>query len=262
MNIPFYIVDAFTSKQFSGNPAAVCFLEEWLDNAVLQSIAQENNLSETAFLVSKGSQFQLRWFTPAVEVELCGHATLAAAHVLFTHLNFKKDKIVFETASGNLQVRKKNDLLIMNFPANKPTIIDLPETLDAALGIKPREVWLSRNTYMALYDSEEVILALRPDFYKLGLLVVPYIIVTARGTNYDFVSRFFAPKVGIAEDPVTGSAHCTLVPYWAKRFNKNTLEAKQLSKRGGEIFCENLNDRVQIGGRAITYAVGAIQWKM
>lgn len=258
MKIPLYIVDAFTENRFSGNPAAVCPLSEWLDDTTLQSIAEENNLSETAFFVKSGDGFHLRWFTPKVEVPLCGHATLATAHVLFNHLQYDKDEIVFETMSGNLSVRRDNDLLLMNFPAKKPSVVNTPELLAGGLGVEPVEVLQSPETYLALYKSEAEIVSITPDFYKFEKLDMPYIIITAQGEKSDFVSRFFAPQVGVPEDPVTGSAHCTLVPYWADRLNKTSLHAIQVSKRRGELFCEYLNDRVQIGGKAVTYAVGEI----
>jgi len=258
MAIPLYIVDAFTDKPFSGNPAAVCPLQEWLDDSLLQSIAAENNLSETAFFVPKGDGYHLRWFTPAVEVPLCGHATLASANVLFNHLGFAHEEIVFETVSGELRVRRKDDLLLMNFPARIPQPVEAPERLIQGLGLPPVEVCQSEETYLALYENENIIRAIKPDFPVLEQLDNPDIIITAQGKTSDFVSRFFAPQVGVPEDPVTGSAHCTLIPYWAQKLNKNSLRAQQVSKRGGELFCENLGDRVQIGGKAVTYAVGEI----
>jgi PhzF family phenazine biosynthesis protein len=259
MSIPLYIVDAFTDKPFSGNPAAVCPLNEWLDDSLLQSIAAENNLSETAFFVLKGDGYHLRWFTPVVEVPLCGHATLASAYVLFNHLGFAREEIVFETVGGELRVRRKDDLLLMNFPARDPQPVEAPEQLIQGLGLAPVEVCQSEETYLVVYENENIIQAVKPDFPVLEQLDNPDIIITAQGKTSDFVSRFFAPKVGVPEDPVTGSAHCTLIPYWAQKLNKNSLRAQQVSKRGGELFCENLGDRVQIGGKAVTYAVGEIK---
>ncbi len=258
MTTPLYIVDAFTDKPFSGNPAAVCPLSEWFDDSTLQSMATENNLSETAFFVPNGDRFHLRWFTPEVEVPLCGHATLATSHVLFNHLNYSREEIVFESQSGELSVRRKGELLIMDFPVNNPTPVEIPDSLIVALGALPKEVHLSQDTYLVVYETEDNILSINPNFSLLEQVDMPYIIVTSRGTKSDFVSRFFTPKVGVPEDPVTGSAHCTLIPYWADRLNKNSLHAYQVSKRGGELFCENCGERVQIGGKAVTYAVGEI----
>ncbi len=259
MNIPLYIVDAFTNKPFSGNPAAVCPLQKWLDDSLLQSIAAENNLSETAFFIPKGDAYHLRWFTPAVEVPLCGHATLASAHVLFNHLGFIREEIVFETMRGELRIRRMDDLLLMNFPARIPQPVDTPEQLIKGLGLQPMEVCESEETFLALFENENIIRAIKPDFPVLEELHNPDIIITAQGNSSDFVSRFFAPQVGVPEDPVTGSAHCTLIPYWSQRLNKDSLRAQQVSERGGELFCENLGERVQIGGNAVTYAVGEIK---
>ncbi len=258
MAIPLYIVDAFTDKPFSGNPAAVCPLNEWRDDEILRSVAAENNLSETAFFVPDGDRFHLRWFTPEVEVPLCGHATLATSHVLFNHLNYSRDEIVFESQSGELSVRRNDELLVMDFPVNRPTAIDMPDNLIVALAALPKEVHQSQDTYLVVYETEEDVLSISPNFTLLEQVDMPYIVVTAQGTKSDFVSRFFTPKVGVPEDPVTGSAHCTLIPYWADRLNKNSLHAYQVSKRGGELFCEYCGERVQIGGKAVTYAVGEI----
>ncbi len=258
MKIPLYIVDAFTQKPFSGNPAAVCPLQEWFDDTQLLSIAAENNLSETAFFVPQDEGFHLRWFTPAVEVPLCGHATLATSHVLFNHMNFSGNEIVFESKSGPLQVKKRDNLILMNFPANTPSESSIPDHLVHALGKQPQEALQSENTLMVVYETEDDILSINPDFLALEDIDQPYIIVTAPGSESDFVSRFFGPRVGVPEDPVTGSAHCTLVPYWSKRLNKTSLYAKQVSKRGGDLFCEYFGERVEIVGRAVTYAIEEI----
>ena len=258
MGIPLYIIDAFTENRFAGNPAAVCPLAEWLDDKTLQSIAEENNLSETAFFTQENSVFRLRWFTPKVEVNLCGHATLASAYVLFKHLNYDDSQIIFETKSGQLTVKKDGDLLLMDFPAYKPLPINMPEQLIQGLGSKPLEVLQSPDTYLAVYDNEDEILSIVPDFSLIEKLDMNCVIVTAKGKKSDFVSRFFAPKMGVPEDPVTGSAHCTLIPYWAEKLNKTSLFAMQLSKRRGELCCQYLDDRVSIGGKAVTYAVGKI----
>jgi PhzF family phenazine biosynthesis protein len=258
MKIPLYVIDAFTEKLFSGNPAAVCPLPEWLNDDILQAIAGENNLSETAFFVRESNIYKLRWFTPKVEVSLCGHATLASAYVLFHYLGYRESGIVFETKSGQLKVQRDANLLMMDFPARNPISIDAPEQLVHALGAKAIEVLQSTGTYLAVYESESDILSITPDFSLTEKLDMPYVIVTAKGSSSDFVSRFFAPQVGISEDPVTGSAHCTLIPYWAKKLNKTKLYARQLSKRQGQLYCEYLVDRVKIGGKAVTYAVGEI----
>lgn len=257
MELPIYQVDAFTSAVFSGNPAAVCPLQTWLPEETLQSIAAENNLSETAFLVRKDGKFQLRWFTPACEVDLCGHATLASAHVLFRELGETKDTIRFETKSGELAVRREGDRLVLNFPARPPAEIDPDPGLVSALGGNPAEILAARD-YLIRYRSEEEVRALSPDMAALQKIDRFAFIVTAPGRDCDFVSRFFAPGKGIAEDPVTGSAHCTLVPYWAARLGKTALHARQVSARGGELFCKLLGDRVEMGGSAVLFLRGTI----
>ena len=236
----------------------MCPLQKWLDDDTLQLIAAENNLSETAFFVSKGDTFKLRWFSPKVEVPLCGHATLASAYVLFEHLNYQHPQIIFETQSGQLKVEKRKGLLAMDFPARKPVLVDTPQELIQGLGLEPLEVLQSPNTYMAVYENEENVMSISPDFLIIEKLDMEYIIITAKGNKSDFVSRFFAPRIGVPEDPVTGSAHCTLIPYWANKLNKNKLYARQLSKRQGELYCEFLGERVNIGGKAVTYAIGEI----
>ncbi len=255
MKLPIYQVDAFTSELFSGNPAAVCPLKEWLSDKTMQKIAAENNLAETAFFVPKGEIFELRWFTPKVEVDLCGHATLATAHVIFNYLKYKQSQIEFSTKSGELYVSRTKDRLILNFPATKPAKIDIPKDLIAGLNLRPLEAYKSRDI-MAVFEKEADILALNPDFEILKKLDCLGIMVTAPGTDSDFVSRFFAPRVGVNEDPVTGSAHTTLIPFWAKRLGKDKLHAFQVSERRGEIFCEYLGERVNIGGHAVTFFIG------
>ena len=257
MNIPIYQVDAFTDKPFGGNPAAVCPLEEWLSPELMQSIAAENNLSETAFFVRNDKIFELRWFTPMIEVDLCGHATLASAHVLFNHLGYSEEQIAFSTVSGELRVTRENSRLILDFPATPPSPAGIKEGLIQGLGKRPTEVHKSRD-YLAVFGSEADILSLKPNFDILGKLDCLGIIVSAKGENCDFVSRFFAPAAGIDEDPVTGSAHTTLIPFWAERLKKNILHAFQLSRRKGELFCEYAGDRVKIGGHAVTFFVGEI----
>jgi len=258
MKIPLYQVDAFTEKVFGGNPAAVCPLESWLDAALMQQIAAENNLSETAFYVKKGNKFEIRWFTPKLEIDLAGHPTLATAHVIFNHTDYDKDEITFVSGAGELIVKKSDDLLLMDFPSRAPKKVKAPESLFRGLGLEPMEVWKARD-YLVYYPSEEDILAIKPKFQELAEVDCLGIIITAPGNRSDFVSRFFAPRAGINEDPVTGSAHTTLIPFWSKRLNKKSLHAFQLSERVGELFCEDAGDRVQIGGRAITFLQGDIQ---
>jgi PhzF family phenazine biosynthesis protein len=258
MGIPIFQVDAFSSKVFGGNPAAVCLLDYWLPDNVLQSIANENNLSETAFLVGKGADYELRWFTPSVEIDLCGHATLASGFVIFSFPGTSSPVINFKTASGTLKVERSGDLLSMDFPARKPVRIDNHGIITEALGIEPVEVLRSRDL-MAVFDNESQIREISPDFDKLSELHDAFgIIVTAGGDSADFVSRFFAPNAGIPEDPVTGSSHCSLIPYWSERLGKSELYACQLSQRGGEIFGKDMGNRVRISGRAGLYSKGEI----
>ena len=258
MKIPIFQVDAFTSKLFRGNPAAVCPLEEWLPEETMQEIGAENNLSETAFFVRKGNLFGIRWFTPEMEVDLCGHATLASAHVIFNHLKYPRKQITFQSKSGELRVQRREDVLQMDFPAFDPVPIATPAALIRGLHRKPREVFKGRDI-LSVFDTEAEIIALNPDFAELKKLDCLGVIATARGERSDFVSRFFAPWAGINEDPVTGSAHSLLIPFWSKRLNKNKLHAYQVSKRSGELFCEYLGDRVLIAGRAVTFFVGTIK---
>ncbi len=259
MDIPIYQVDAFTSTLFSGNPAAVCFLEAWLDDARLQAIAAENNLSETAFLVPDASGFDVRWFSPAVEVALCGHATLASAFILFGSRGWPGDTLRFKTRlSGELSVARRGDLLEMDFPARPADRIDPERGLKEALGATPKETYASSEDILVLLESEKAVRALRPDFAALERLRCRGVIVTARGEGCDFVSRFFAPRVGVPEDPVTGSSHCVLIPYWSQILGKSEMHALQVSRRGGELFCALAGDRVRISGRAVLYMEGKI----
>lgn len=257
MKLALYQVDAFTNQVFKGNPAAVCPLDHWLPDDLLQQIASENNLSETAFFVKHGAAYQLRWFTPSMEVDLCGHATLASAHVLFNHMDFKGISVTFTSQSGELIVSKEDSVMCLDFPSRPGERCAVPNALIEGLGHVPREVLKARD-YMAIYDHEDDVAALQPDFERLRSLDTLGIIVTARGKSVDFVSRFFAPGAGIDEDPVTGSAHCTLIPYWANTLKKQKLTAKQISKRTGELFCDNLDSRVHIAGQAVTYLEGTI----
>jgi predicted PhzF superfamily epimerase YddE/YHI9 len=257
MKIPLYQIDAFTNKAFGGNPAAVCPLSDWIDEPLMQSIAAENNLAETAFIVPAGDGFQIRWFTPTAEVDLCGHATLAAAYVVFDRVRPTSEKVTFESKSGSLRVSRRNGMLALDFPARPPSACASDPALVAGLGRRPEET-LRAQAYLAVYATEADVRSLKPDMETLKSLDAYGIIVTAKGSDVDFVSRFFAPKVGVPEDPVTGSAHCTLVPYWAKRLGKNVLRARQVSQRGGELLCELAGDRVFIAGNAVPYLAGTI----
>jgi len=257
MTITIYQVDAFTEKLFGGNAAAVCPLEEWPSDAVMQSIAEENNLSETAFFKRRGEVFDIRWFTPKIEIALAGHPTLAAAHVIFRHLGFTRPRIDFQSKSGPLSAERRGDLIFLDFPAFVPESVPTPPDLVTGLGRPPRQVFKGRD-YLALFDTEEEVLALTPDFAVLNRLDCLGIIITAPGRRSDFVSRFFAPRAGINEDPVTGSAHTLLIPFWAERLGKLELHAFQVSKRRGELFCEHRGERVRIGGRAVTYLQGTL----
>jgi PhzF family phenazine biosynthesis protein len=256
-NLDIYQVDAFTSRPFAGNPAAVVPLEAWLPDATMLNIAAENNLAETAFFVKKDGGYELRWFTPTVEMDLCGHATLASAHVLFELLGETADVLKFQTKSGLLTVETDGDLLVLDFPSRPAVGSEIPKGLIEAIGRQPKEVLKSRD-YMLVYESEEDIRAIKPNFAALLEIPAHAVIVTAKGTDCDFVSRFFAPEVGVFEDPATGSAHCTLIPYWAEKLGKTELFARQLSARGGELFCKLNGDRVKIGGKAVLYMKGEI----
>jgi PhzF family phenazine biosynthesis protein len=259
MTIPYFEVFAFTDKPFAGNPAGVCLLpNEWLPDELLQSIGTENNLPETAFLIDRGDYFDVRWMSPTVEIELCGHATLASAHVLFNHLGHKGDAIRFQSRKGGeLRVDRKNNQLVLDFPSEPASKCDPPKELLDGLRAQPREIFKGRD-YLTVFESEKDIAAIKPNLELLAALGTRGVIVTAPGNNCDFVSRFFAPGAGIPEDPVTGSTHCALIPYWSQRLGKRSLHARQISKRGGELFCEDRGERVGIGGRAITYVEGKL----
>lgn len=259
MDIPFFHIDSFTNRVFRGNPAGVCLLDKWPADSLLQHIASENNLPETAFLVPQnGAGYEIRWFSPKVEIDLCGHATLAAGFVIFNFLGTTQDTaLFFSPRSGELTVSRKGDLLVMDFPAQPPTPCPTPPQLAAALGKTPLAVLKSQD-YLAVYQDETEIMTMAPDFGLLETLDLRGVIVTARGQQADFVSRFFAPKVGIAEDPVTGSAHCALVPYWKEALHKISFRAEQLSARGGELFCEDRGNRILIAGKAVCYLRGTI----
>jgi PhzF family phenazine biosynthesis protein len=259
MSIRMFQVDAFTEELFRGNPAAVCPLETWLPAETMQKIAMENNLAETAFFVKEKERFRIRWFTPAVEVDLCGHATLATAYVLFEIEGFAGPRLDFDSLSGLLAVRRDGSRLTLDFPADCVVPVDLPAGLTEALGARPLEAYKGKTDYLLVFGSQAEIEALAPDFGLLGKIPARGIIVTAKGDEADFVSRFFAPQVGINEDPVTGSAHTTLTPFWAARLGKSELEAVQLSKRRGRLRVKNLGERVEISGYARLYLRGEIE---
>lgn len=257
MRLPLFQIDAFASQLFGGNPAAVVVLDEWLPDSALAAIAAENNLAETAYVILGHDVVPLRWFTPAVEVDLCGHATLAAADVLFRHYLPAADRLTFTTRSGNLTVTRDGGRLAMDFPARPGKSVAISQSLVSALGARPGEAFLARDL-LAIFDSESEIRALRPDFARVASLDAFALIASAPGETVDFVSRFFAPRAGIPEDPVTGSAHCTLVPYWSARLGKAELTAQQVSARGGELWCRLAGDRVVISGCAVEYLRGEI----
>lgn len=259
MTYPIYQVDAFTDKLFGGNPACVVPLDKWLSDEQLMLIAAENAVPETAFFIPEKDGYHLRWFTPDIEMDLCGHATLATAHVLFKHLNYQDNSISFNTQSGMLTVEREGDLLVLDFPSRMPSPSVLPEILLNGLNIKPKEIYKARD-YVLIYDNEEDIKQIKPDREKFDQINIDPggIIVTATGKNVDFVSRFFTPQASIFEDPVTGSAHCSLAPFWGKRLNKSELTALQLSERCGKLTCVVVNNRVKLKGQAITYMHGSI----
>jgi PhzF family phenazine biosynthesis protein len=260
MTIKMFQVDAFTDTLFGGNPAAICILEDWMPETTMQSIAAENNLAETAFILENEKGYEIRWFTPLIEVDLCGHATLAAAHVVFNHLGFEDDLVAFYShRSGRLTVRKNDAMLTLDFPVDTFGKVVTPKVLADALGIEPMETYRGKTDFMAVLPSEDHVISVRPDFGLLATLGVRGVIVTAEGSETDFVSRFFAPQSGINEDPVTGSAHTTLAPYWAKELGKDRLTARQLSERKGMLWCHNMGDRVEISGHALTYMKAEIE---
>lgn len=259
MKLELYQIDAFTDKIFGGNPACVVPLNNWLPNEILMKITRENAVAETAFFVDKGDKIHLRWFTPEIEMDLCGHATLATAHCLKSILKYPKDKITFETLSGDLTVSVKDDLYSLDFPSRMPIVSELPEIIKRSLSIQPKEVYKSRD-YMLVYDTEQDIKNIKIDtqlFNQINLNPGG-VIVTAKGESCDFVSRFFTPQASILEDPVTGSAHCSLIPFWSLRLGKDELNAKQISERVGLLHCINKKDRVIISGKAKTYSIGSL----
>lgn len=258
MHMKYYVVDAFSENLFSGNPAGVCILEEMIEEELMQKIAAENNLSETAFVYEVADGYKLKWFTPKAEVDLCGHATLATAHIIATEIHPDQKKMRFNTLSGILEVEKKGDLYEMDFPSRKPKLVMWTNDMEAAFGIKAEEAYVARDLIIPL-ESEKMVRELRPDFSKIAVLTHGMgVIVTAKGEAVDFVSRCFYPRIGIDEDPVTGSAYAALTPYWSEILNKKTMTAEQLSERGGTVYCEQRGDRVKVSGRAKTYLEGKL----
>ncbi|KWX84757.1 phenazine biosynthesis protein [Paenibacillus riograndensis] len=255
----YYVVDAFAEKVFEGNPAGVCIMEQWISDELMQQIASENNLSETAFAVKEEDHYRLRWFTPAEEIELCGHATLATAFVIANYYDSEADQFTFHSLGGELNVIKRDELYEMDFPSRMPDMFTLTPDMVEALGVTPLETYLSRDLMFVL-ETEDQVRNLKPDFSKLknlpdGLGAT----VTAKGTKYDFVSRSFFPKLNVNEDPVCGSAHCNLIPYWAERLGKQNMVARQRSSRGGTLYCQLQKDRVKISGTAVLYSIAELQ---
>jgi len=262
LEIPLYQIDAFTDSIFGGNPAAVCPLIEFLPDETMQVIAAENNLAETAFFIPRAdtgdADYDLRWFTPASEVDLCGHATLATAHLILTRLDPDEATVRFQTRSGILEVSRDGDLLTMDFPAQPAQSCAAPEVLAGALGVDPESVLANSHFYLAVLADEGAVLAVKPDMAALASLDREAVCITAPGQNHDFVSRMFAPRLGIPEDPVTGAAHCMLTPYWAERLGKDELRARQVSSRGGDVGCRLAGDRVRLSGQAVFYLEGIV----
>lgn len=261
MELTSYQIDAFAKRPFEGNPAAVVPLKEWLPDEIMQAIAEENNLAETAFFVPTNNGFHIRWFTPKREVDLCGHATLASAYVLFDILGYEGSLVSFESLSGLLSVSKSGELLTLNFPAQPPELCDMPSLLAEGLGRAPIEC-LKSDDYVAVFENAKDVLSIDPDHHMLKQLDLRGVIATAPSSDYDFIVRFFAPKYGIPEDSVTGSAYTQLIPYWAGKLDKSKLNARQVSVRGGNVYCEMLGDRVLISGSAVKYMEGTIEVKI
>lgn len=253
----YYVVDAFAEKVFEGNPAGVCVLDGWLPDGLMQNIAMENNLSETAFTVKEGESYRLRWFTPGGEVDLCGHATLATAYVLSSFVETGADRLLFETLSGRLTVTRRGDLYELDFPAYTLTQIPVTGAMEEAIGFRPAEAWMARDLVCVLEDEEQV-RAAAPDMAGVMELDGLLLHITARGKDYDCVTRSFAPKLNVQEDPVCGSGHCHVVPLWSRKLGKQDLVARQASQRGGTLFCRNCGERIMLAGKAVLYSVGEI----
>jgi PhzF family phenazine biosynthesis protein len=258
MKIKIFQIDAFSDKVFGGNPAAVCPLDSWLEDSILQQIAAENNLAETSFFVPEGDVYRLRWFTPKAEVDLCGHATVAAASVMFNQLNYKGTEIAFQSRSGILKVTKNGDWYALNFPSDTLQKIEIKEEHRLCFDKIPAEIYKGKSDLMFVFDKPDDIMHIKPGLLQIASLPQRGVIVTSTGTDVDFISRFFGPAVGIPEDPVTGSAHTSLTPYWSKRLHKTELTARQVSERGGYLKCKMLGERVEISGQAAFYLSGEI----
>ncbi|WP_338450945.1 PhzF family phenazine biosynthesis protein [Niallia oryzisoli] len=254
----YFVVDAFAEKVFEGNPAGICIMNDWISDELMQNIAIENNLSETAFAVKEAAHYRLRWFTPGGEINLCGHATLATAFIILNYYEKQLDSVKFNTMSGELTVNKQDDLYELDFPAVSSEEISVTDQMISALGVVPKETYLNRDLIIVL-ESEEEVRNISPDFAKLKTLPEGLgVCVTAQGREYDFVSRGFFPKLKVNEDPVTGSLHCSLIPFWANRLGKKEMVARQLSNRGGTLYCKYEDIRVKIGGRAVLYSVAEL----
>ncbi len=254
----YFVIDAFTEKVFQGNPAGVCILEKPLKQKIMQNIAKENNLSETAFVYKEGEQYFLKWFTPKAEIDLCGHATMAAAYVVMNFIEKTASVVTFHTKSGLLTVEKKGNIFEMDLPCRMPEKIDVIEKVTDVIGIKPVETYISRDLILLL-ENEKQVKYLKPDFDKMEKLNMGLgVVVTAKGEKVDFVSRYFTPELESKEDPVTGSSHSSLIPFWAERLQKNNMVAEQLSKRGGILYCQNAEERVKVSGNAVLYMIGEI----
>jgi phenazine biosynthesis protein PhzF family len=259
INLRQYVVDAFTDKVFGGNPAAVCVMDKWLSDGIMMKITRENNLSETAFAVKEGEDYKLRWFTPGGEIDLCGHATLATAYVITKFIEPEITEVRFQTLSGLLVVVKKGELLEMDFPSYELKIVDVTEAMVEAIGIRPLEAYMGRDLLCVL-ESEEEVRKLNPNLEKINVLDGLLLHVTARGKEFDCVSRSFAPKCNVPEDPVCGSGHCHIIPMWANRLEKNNLVAYQASPRGGTLYCEYQGERVKLSGKAVLYSIADINF--
>jgi len=258
MKLTIYQIDAFTDKLFGGNPAGVVPLQEWLDDETMQKIGLENNLSETAFFVKEGDHYHIRWFTPTSEVPLCGHATLGSSFVIFNFIEKENQRLLFNSKSGELIVEREGDLLSLNFPTAKPEPVEMTDQFLNAFPVKPIEVLFAKDTYFFLFEKEKQIREMKPDYNAIANINAHAVIITAKGEEVDFVSRFFAPKIGINEDPVTGFAHTLLTPYWSEKLNKKEMSALQVSPRGGNLFVEDMDARVKISGKGVLYLTGEI----
>lgn len=253
----YYVADAFAEKLFEGNPAGICVLKQWLPDSLMQSIAKENNLSETAFVVKEADHYYLRWFTPGGEIDLCGHATLATAYVLFRFYEPETEKIIFLTKGGQLEVRRMKNMLEMDFPAYMLSRVEVTDEMEEAIGVRPIEAWMGRDM-VCILENEEQIFAVKPNLERIAELDGLLLHITAKGKAYDCVSRSFAPKCGVSEDPVCGSGHCHIIPLWAEKQKKEKLVARQASERGGTLYCQRDGNRIKLAGQVVLYAKGEL----